>query len=186
MKIVPTSLPDVIILEPDVFTDDRGFFMETYQKERYETYGITCGFAQDNISFSVKDTLRGLHYQYPNEQAKLVQVVQGEVFDVAVDIRKGSPTFGKWAGEILSGENRRQLYIPEGFAHGFCVTSPDALFVYKCSTYYSPENEHGILWSDPDIGIKWPVTSPLLSDKDKKYPCLKDMQEKQLPKYPTK
>jgi len=183
MKTIQTNLPGVLVLEPAIFKDDRGFFMETYQRERYWESGIECDFVQDNLSFSVQGTLRGLHYQYPNEQAKLVQVIHGEVFDVAVDIREGSPTFGKWIGEILSEENKRQFFIPKGFAHGFCVTSTTALFVYKCSDYYSPENEHGILWSDPDIGIKWPTASPLLSDKDKNFSCLKDIQEKQVPKF---
>ena len=183
MNIIKTNLPGVILIEPDSFSDNRGFFMETYQKTRYQSVGITCDFVQDNLSFSIQGTLRGLHYQYPNEQTKLVQVIQGEVFDVAVDIRRGSPTFGKWTGATLSAENKRQLHIPEGFAHGFCVTSQAALFVYKCSDYYSPENEHGILWSDPDIGIQWPIASPLLSTKDQDYPCLKDIQETQLPRF---
>lgn len=182
MKPSNTNLPGVFIIEPAYFKDDRGFFMETYQKKRYQEWGIACEFVQDNLSFSIRGTLRGLHYQYPNEQAKLVQVIQGEVFDVAVDIRRGSPTFGKWTGATLTGENKLQLFIPEGFAHGFCVTSQTATFVYKCSDYYSPENEHGILWSDPDIGIQWPTISPLLSDKDQNYMCLKDIQKKQLPK----
>jgi dTDP-4-dehydrorhamnose 3,5-epimerase len=171
----------VLLMEPDVFGDQRGFFMETYQKKRYVELGIDDEFVQDNMTFSTFGTIRGLHFQNPDAQAKLVQVIQGEVFDVAVDIRKGSPTFGQYVGVVLSGENKRQLLIPEGFAHGFCVTSKTALFTYKCSDYYAPRNEHGILWNDPDIGIPWPVDDPILSDKDKQYPCLKDIPMNQLP-----
>jgi dTDP-4-dehydrorhamnose 3,5-epimerase len=181
MKIINTSIDGVIIIEPVHFKDDRGFFMETYQKERYQACGIKCDFVQDNLSSSIQGTLRGLHYQYPTAQAKLVHVIQGEVYDVAVDIRRGSPTYGKWTGEILSGENKRQLFIPEGFAHGFCVTSKTAILAYKCSNYYSPESEAGVLWSDPEIGIDWPVASPVLSEKDKKLPFLKNIPSDRLP-----
>jgi dTDP-4-dehydrorhamnose 3,5-epimerase len=183
MKILPTPIVDLLILEPPVYGDHRGFFMEIYQKDRYQTSGIDCEFVQDNLSRSVQGTLRGLHYQYPNTQAKLVQVIQGEVFDVAVDIRKGSSDFGKWFGIRLSQDNKRQLFIPEGFAHGFCVMSAEAIFTYKCSDYYSPENEQGILWSDPDIKIAWPVPSPILSEKDKGYPLLKNIPHERLPTY---
>lgn len=181
MKVTPTKIKDVLIIEPDVFEDPRGFFMETYHKKRYKEFGIDVGFVQDNLSFSVKGTLRGLHYQYPNAQAKLVQVIQGEVFDVAVDIRKGSPTFGNWVGARLSKENKRQFFIPEGFAHGYCVVSDQAIFSYKCSGFYSPKDEHGILWCDPDINIVWPNKSPLLSEKDQQYCELKNIPENKIP-----
>ncbi|MBN2514838.1 MAG: dTDP-4-dehydrorhamnose 3,5-epimerase [Deltaproteobacteria bacterium] len=183
MKVLETSLPGVLIIEPKVFDDERGFFMETYHEKRYRESGIDCCFVQDNFSYSVYGTLRGLHYQYPNGQAKLVQVLMGEVFDVAVDIRRGSPTFGKWCGEYLSDKNRRQLLIPEGYAHGFCVLSETALFIYKCSDFYTPESERGILWSDPGLKIEWPVDNPLLSEKDSNYQCLADVPVNSLPVY---
>lgn len=183
MKIIPTRLDGVVVVEPKVFTDARGYFFETYQANRYREKGIDSEFVQDNLSYSVKNTLRGLHYQYPHGQAKLVSVIKGEVFDVAVDIRIGSPNFGKWVGVILSAENHRQLFIPEGFAHGFCVLSDDAVFSYKCSEYYSSQSEHGFVWNDPKVGIEWPVVSPLLSEKDGKYPCLNDVLESDLPAY---
>jgi len=183
MKFLKTSIDDVLIIEPDVFDDKRGFFMETYQKQRYEENGITPAFVQDNISYSLSGTLRGLHYQLPNQQSKLVQVINGEIFDVAVDIRRGAPTFGKWTGAYLSGENKHQLFIPEGFAHGFCVISKEATFMYKCSDFYCRKNEKGLSWSDPELNIKWPVKEPVLSGKDEKYPCLKDIPEEHLPIY---
>ena len=181
MKIIKTELEGALIIEPRVFDDTRGYFMETYQQERYKDAGIDKVLVQDNLSYSVKNTLRGLHYQINKPQAKLVQVLKGKVFDVAVDIRKDSSTYGKWAGVELSDENKRQFYIPEGFAHGFCVLSETAYFVYKCSDYYSPEDEGGILWSDPDIGIKWPVSEPVLSEKDMKYSSLKEIKPEMLP-----
>ena len=183
MKIIETKLPGVLIIEPDVFGDSRGFFMETYHKERYRAIGIEAEFVQDNTSFSRKGTLRGLHFQYPHGQAKLVQVFMGEVFDVAVDIRKGSPKFGQWFGARLSSDNKQQLFIPAGFAHGFCVLSDTALFSYKCTDFYSPTDEKGVLWSDPDIGIEWPLDDPLLSDKDEKYPCVKNLDPEYLPPF---
>lgn len=183
MQVLKTKLEGLLIIEPRVFKDDRGFFMETYQTERYGKTGITCQFQQDNLSFSIQSTLRGLHYQYPFEQAKLVQVVRGEVFDVAVDIRVGSPTFGEWEGVWLSASNNRQLFIPEGFAHGFCVTSENAIFGYKCSSIYNPEAEGGIVWNDPNISIDWPVSSPLLSEKDILFQQLSTIPEDRLPKY---
>lgn len=186
VKVVEAGLKDILILEPHVFEDPRGFFVETYQQSRYRDLGIDVGFVQDNLSFSKKNTLRGLHFQYPREQAKLVQVLQGEVFDVAVDIRMGSPSFGKWYGSRLSAENKRQMFIPTGFAHGFCVLSETALFHYKCSEYYAPDCENGLLWCDPDLGIKWPLTAPVLSDKDGAYQCLADMAADCLPVYKTK
>lgn len=175
------ELSEVIIVEPDVFGDHRGYFMETYQRLRYRDSGIDVSFVQDNLSFSRRGVLRGLHYQFPNEQAKLVQVIKGEIFDVAVDIRKGSPSFGRWTSVILSHENKRQLFVPAGFAHGFCVLSDCAYVLYKCSDYYAPESEEGILWSDPDLGIKWPISNPLLSDKDAAYQYLKDIPRERLP-----
>jgi dTDP-4-dehydrorhamnose 3,5-epimerase len=182
MNVIPTSIKDVLIIEPRVFTDKRGFFMETYHQSRYQEAGIPSTFIQDNLSYSVKGTLRGLHFQINHPQAKLVQVVAGEIFDVAVDIRKGSSTFGKWVGVTLSSENKRQLFIPKGFAHGFCVLSETALFMYKCSDLYMQADEGGILWSDPDIGIEWPVTAPIVSDKDSGFPCLSTLLPHQLPR----
>ena len=183
MKVLPTELEGVLILEPEVFGDQRGFFLESYQQQRYCEAGIDAVFVQDNISFSVKRTLRGLHYQYPHAQAKLVQSLQGEIFDVAVDIRKGSPAFGRWAGAVLSSENRRQLYVPEGFAHGFCVLSESALFMYKCSDYYSPQDEGGLLWNDTDLGIDWPVRDPILSPRDAALKRLDRLDPNRLPTY---
>lgn len=183
MKIVETDLAGVVVVEPKVFGDARGFFYETWQKERYEEAGIKGTFVQDNVSFSRKGVLRGLHYQQPHSQGKLVSVLQGEVFDVAVDIRVGSPQFGKWTGVILSGENHRQLWIPEGFAHGFCVLSDTAFFSYKCTDVYTPACEGGILWNDPDIGIKWPIEEVVLSDKDQIYPLLKNISIDKLSKF---
>lgn len=172
MKVTETALPGVLLIEPKVFGDDRGFFFEAYHAKRYAEAGIPAAFVQDNLSRSVKGTLRGLHYQEPNAQGKLVQVLAGAVFDVAVDIRKGSPHFGKWVGYELSAENKRQLWIPAGFAHGFCVISDSADFSYKCTDFYSPAAERGIAWNDPDLGIAWPVERPLLSAKDAAAPKL--------------
>ncbi|MEA4836646.1 MAG: dTDP-4-dehydrorhamnose 3,5-epimerase [Anaeromusa sp.] len=183
MKKIETDLQGVWIVEPKVFGDQRGFFYETWQQQRYADIGIKGTFVQDNVSFSRKGVLRGLHYQQPHSQGKLVTVLQGEVFDVAVDIRVGSPQFGQWTGVVLSGENHRQLWIPEGFAHGFCVLSDTAYFSYKCTDVYAPDCEGGILWNDPDIGIKWPLEDVVLSDKDQIYPCLKEVSFEKLPKY---
>lgn len=180
MNVIPTAIEDVLLIEPKVFSDTRGYFMETYHRQRYRESGIPSEFVQDNLSFSVKGTLRGLHYQIRHPQAKLVQVISGEVFDVAVDLRIGSPSFGKWIGERLSSENKRQLFIPEGFAHGFCVLSETAIFLYKCSDVYDPQGEGGLLWSDPNVGIVWPVDVPLLSPKDSRFPLLKDIPEQML------
>ncbi|MGF1779074.1 dTDP-4-dehydrorhamnose 3,5-epimerase [Vibrio nomapromontoriensis] len=170
MKVIDTNISEVKIIEPQVFGDERGFFMETWQQKKFEelvTGGKPTPFVQDNHSKSSKGILRGLHYQTENTQGKLVRVVSGEVFDVAVDIRKDSPTFGQWVGVYLSAENKRQLWVPEGFAHGFYVTSDEAEFVYKCTDYYNPSAEHSILWSDPEVGVEWPlVDGPLLSHKD--------------------
>ncbi len=175
MKVIDTKIPDVKIIEPAVFGDDRGFFMETWQQKAFEEKVAKRTFVQDNHSKSKKGILRGLHYQTENTQGKLVRVVSGEVYDVVVDIRKGSPTFGEWIGVYLSAENKRQLWVPEGFAHGFYVTSDEAEFVYKCTDYYNPGAEHSILWNDPEIGIEWPIDeSPLLSAKDKQADNLAD------------
>ncbi len=183
MKLIETELPGVLILEPRVFEDSRGFFMQTYQHEQYVEAGINCTFVQDNMSVSCRHTLRGLHYQEPHGQAKLVQVLEGAVYDVVVDIRLGSPTFGKWLGVELSAQNNRQLFIPAGFAHGFVVMSERAIFVYKCSDYYAPNAEGGIIFSDPDLAISWPGHGFQLSDKDKLYRRLQDIPVGQLPKY---
>jgi dTDP-4-dehydrorhamnose 3,5-epimerase len=183
VNIISTELPGVIIFEPQVFGDPRGWFVETWSLKRYEEAGIRESFVQDNVSFSRRGILRGLHYQYPQPQGKLVQVLSGEVFDVAVDIRTGSPTFGKWFGAILSAENHRQMYIPPGFAHGFCVTSETALFSYKCTDYYNPATEGGIIFNDPALAIDWPVKAPHLSEKDSKYPVLSAIPRDLLPSY---
>jgi dTDP-4-dehydrorhamnose 3,5-epimerase len=183
MKVLPTTLDGVYIIEPRVFNDGRGFFMETYHQRRYSEVGIEQLFVQDNLSHSVRGTLRGLHYQLQHGQAKLIQVIKGAVFDVVVDIRRGSPSFSKWTGVNLSEENKRQLFVPEGFAHGFCVLSEVAKVVYKCSDFYTPEDEGGILWSDPDLAIDWPVEKPLLSDKDSRLPYLADVPPEGLPLY---
>ena len=167
MNIIKTELEDVLIIEPRVFSDNRGLFFESYNKDRYSSEVIDREFVQDNISISKKNVLRGLHYQLEHPQGKLVSVLEGEVFDVAVDIRKGSPTFGQWTGAILSAENRRQLYVPESFAHGFCVLSNTAIFSYKCTASYAPGDEYTLMYSDPDVGINWPCEKPRLSDKDK-------------------
>jgi dTDP-4-dehydrorhamnose 3,5-epimerase len=183
MKILPSSLPEILIIEPSVFQDERGFFMETYQQRRYTEAGIQRVFVQDNLSRSVHGTLRGLHYQVKHAQAKLIQVIRGAIFDVAVDIRRGSPYFGQWEGVDLSDENRRQLFLPEGFAHGFCVLSESAYVFYKCTDFYAAEDEGGILWADPDLAIKWPISEPLLSEKDSQLPCLADIPPERLPVY---
>jgi dTDP-4-dehydrorhamnose 3,5-epimerase len=183
VNVVETELPGVVVLEPAVHGDERGFFMEAWNRRRYEGIGIPAGFVQDNLSYSAKGVLRGLHFQHPNAQGKLVSVLRGEVFDVAVDVRLGSPSFGEWVGVTLSAENKRQLYVPEGFAHGFVVTGEAALFSYKCTAYYSPETEHSLLWSDPDLGIGWPVEAPELSAKDASAPALAQIAAGKLPRY---
>lgn len=168
MKILSTAIPDVILIEPKVFEDERGFFLESYQKKQFEQAGIEADFVQDNHSKSCRGTLRGLHYQLRQPQGKLVRVISGEVFDVAVDIRKRSPTFGQWVGDYLSAANKRMLWVPPGFAHGFLVTSVEAEVLYKASDFYAPEWERSILWNDPAIAIAWPVQDepPILSTKD--------------------
>ncbi len=172
MRVEPTALPEVLIIEPRIFKDDRGLFTETFHAERYVAAGLTAPFVQDNASRSIKGTLRGLHFQEPRPQGKLVFTVRGAIFDVAVDIRRGSPNFGRWVGVELNDENRRQLWVPPGFAHGFCALSDLADVVYKCTEVYSPADDRGILWSDPDVGIVWPIEAPLLSPKDAVLPRL--------------
>jgi len=183
MKFIEQSLPGVILIEPDVFEDNRGFFKETYHIAKYGDGGIEHLFVQDNHSHSQKGTLRGLHYQLRHPQAKLVYVVAGEVLDVAVDIRPGSPTFGQWTGTILSEKNRHQLFIPEGFAHGFCVLSETADVIYKCTDLYTPGDDYGVIWSDPAIDIVWPIENPMLSEKDGRNPKLSEIPEDLLPIY---
>ena len=181
MKVIETNLPGVLIVEPKVFGDERGFFFESYNKQRYQELGIKTEFVQDNVSFSAKGVLRGLHFQNPNSQGKLVSVLHGEVFDVAVDVRKSSPTFGQVATVTLSSENKRQFWIPAGFAHGFLVTSETALFAYKCDEFYSPTTEHSIVWNDSDLKINWPISAPTVSEKDKKGQKLADIDPRHLP-----
>jgi dTDP-4-dehydrorhamnose 3,5-epimerase len=175
MEIEATVIPGALIINPRVFGDDRGFFYETWSMQRYRDAGINEDFVQDNLSYSQRGVLRGMHLQNPNAQGKLVQVLQGEVFDVAVDIRRGSPAYGKWVGVELSNDNKRQFYVPPGCAHGFCVTSETALFSYKCTDQYNPEAEVSVLWDDPDIGIQWPLSDPLLSEKDRLATRLRDL-----------
>jgi dTDP-4-dehydrorhamnose 3,5-epimerase len=178
MKAIPTAIPDVIVLEPKVFGDERGFFYESFNARRFaELTGVTDQFVQDNHSKSARNVLRGLHYQIKQPQGKLVRVTAGAVFDVAVDLRQSSPTFGRWVGVELSGENKRQLWIPAGFAHGFVVTSDSAEFLYKTTDYWAPEHERAILWNDPAIGIVWPTeAAPLLSGKDQQALLLADAE----------
>jgi len=171
MKFIDTTLRGVVIIEPDIFGDERGFFMETWHRSRFRGAGVDVDFVQDNHSRSVKNTLRGLHYQLKQPQGKLIRVIAGEIFDVAVDIRRSSPGFGQWAGEILSADNRKMLWVPPGFAHGFLVISESAEVCYKCTDYYAPEFERSMLWNDTDLDITWPLqngSTPLLSDKDRK------------------
>jgi dTDP-4-dehydrorhamnose 3,5-epimerase len=181
MKIERTRLPGVVIVVPRVFRDPRGSFMEAWNKERYAEAGLPSGFVQDNLSESGRGVLRGLHYQHPAAQGKLLQVLRGEIYDVAVDIRRGSPTFGEWVGVVLSGDDPRQLYVPEGFAHGFVVTSEAALFSYKCTNQYQPRDEGTVLWDDPDLGIEWPIADPLLSSKDRAGVRLREIAADRLP-----
>lgn len=177
MKVTPTAIPEVLLIEPDVFGDNRGFFMESWHKQKFTEQGLTVDFVQDNHSRSTKGVLRGLHYQLRQPQGKLVRVVTGCVFDVAVDIRRGSPTFGQWVGAELSENNHHQLYIPPGFAHGFCVMSGVTDFLYKCTAGYNPQDEHGIMWNDPAIGIRWPGDNFVISEKDAANGLLENMTE---------
>ena len=174
MKVTELGLPGVLLLEPRIFGDERGFFLETFNVERYSEVGLTLPFVQDNLSRSRKGTLRGLHFQQPQAQGKLVQVLAGAVWDVVVDVRRGSPTFGRWLGLELSAENRFQLWVPPGFAHGFCVLSESADFFYKCTALYAPQHERALRWDDPELGIRWPIDRPTLSAKDAAAPLLSD------------
>jgi len=179
MRFIPTAIEDVVLIEPKVFGDHRGFFMETWRRDVFAEAGIDAPFVQDNHSLSTRGILRGLHYQIEQPQGKLVRVVAGAVFDVAVDVRANSPTFGRWVGEVLSAENKKMLWVPPGFAHGFYVLSEVAEFVYKCTDFYAPRHERAIRWDDPDIGIAWPLGeagSPVLSDKDARAPLLRDAE----------
>ena len=180
MKLLTCDIQGLLIIEPDVFGDARGFFMESWNRQRYRAAGLDVDFVQDNISFSRRGILRGLHFQNPRPQGKLIQALQGEVFDVAVDIRRGSPTFGRWHGLVLSSENKRQFYIPPGFAHGFEVLSETALFHYKCTEFYSPKDEVAIHWNDPQIAIQWNIREPLVSAKDGQAPRLADIPPSRL------
>ncbi|HLF96122.1 MAG TPA: dTDP-4-dehydrorhamnose 3,5-epimerase [Methylococcaceae bacterium] len=175
MNVRQAGLPGVLLFEPKVFGDARGWFFESWNRRCYAENGLDVDFVQDNLSSSGCGILRGLHFQNPQPQGKLVQVLQGEVFDVAVDIRRGSPTFGRWAGATLSAENRHQLYVPEGFAHGFCVRSERALFSYKCTGYYAAEHEFSLRWDDPELAIDWPIGAPQLSAKDREGRTLREL-----------
>ena len=181
MKVIQTSLLGAAVIEPQVFGDARGFFYESYNQAKYHAAGITATFVQSNVSRSSKGVLRGLHYQWPNPQGKLVSVLEGEVYDVAVDIRRGSSTFGQWAGVVLSAGNHRHFWIPEGFAHGFCVLSDHATFSYQCTALYDAKADASVRWNDATIGIDWPISAPQLSDKDLKAPLLTDIPTERLP-----
>lgn len=183
MRVVPTDLPGVVIIEPVVHRDARGFFLETFNAARFASAGLSVTFVQDNHSSSVQGTLRGLHAQRTRPQGKLVRVIEGEIWDVAVDVRPDQPTFGKWTATTLSADNFRQLYIPPGFAHGFCVLSPIAQVEYKCTALYDREDEIGIVYNDPDIGIPWPVAQPILSDRDRSHPRLAEVRTRLMPSY---
>lgn len=183
MKLTPTNLPGVLLIEPRVFADERGCFYESYNHGAFAEAGLHPQFVQSNVSESIRGVLRGLHYQQPNTQGKLVSVLEGEVFDVAVDIRRGSPQFGQWTAAILNTGNRRQLWIPEGFAHGFAVLSERAMVSYQCTALYDRASDAGIRWNDARIGIDWPVAQPLLSDKDAIAPFLDDVSAERLPEY---
>jgi dTDP-4-dehydrorhamnose 3,5-epimerase len=182
MRVAPTALAEVLVIEPDVHRDGRGYFVETYQAARYAEAAMARPFVQDNQSRSVRGTLRGLHLQIRHPQDKLVRVISGEIFDVAVDVRRGSPTFGHWVGMMLSGDNFLQFYVPVGFAHGFCVTSDEAIVEYKCTDVYDRDAEIGLRWNEPAFGINWPIDEPLLSARDRAHPPLKEMLEA-LPAY---
>lgn len=183
MKVIQTALPGCVVIEPKVFGDDRGFFFESWNAERFQPLGLPASFVQSNVSSSSQGVLRGLHYQWPRPQGKLVSVLEGEVYDVAVDIRRGSPTFGRWEAVLLSAENKRQFWIPEGFAHGFAVLSETALFSYLCTDVYVKEADAGIRWNDADIAVDWPISQPLLSAKDEQAPFLNDVPENRMPVY---
>ena len=181
MKVIETVLPGCVVIEPRVFADERGFFFESWNALRHAEHGLPTGFVQGNVSASTRGVLRGLHYQWPNPQGKLVSVLEGEVYDVAVDIRRGSPHFGRWTAAILSAENKRQMWIPEGFAHGFAVLSDNALFNYLCTAPYDPVADASIRWNDAELAIDWPLAAPLISDKDARAPFLADVATERLP-----
>jgi dTDP-4-dehydrorhamnose 3,5-epimerase len=185
MNVKETRLPGVVVVEPAVFCDDRGFLTEVWNQRRYDDAGLDVRFVQDNLSSSRRGVLRGLHYQWPAAQGKLVSVLQGEVFDVAVDIRSDSASYGQWVGVTLSSENRHQIYIPPGFAHGFAVLSETALVLYKCTGYYTPSDEGCVRWDDPAIGIDWPISAPILAKKDSEAPLLADVPAQRLPRIGT-
>lgn len=180
MQITKTEIPDILLLKPEVYQDDRGFFLETYREEHLESQDINVHFVQDNLSKSQKNTVRGLHYQIERPQDKLLMVMQGTIVDVAVDLRRDSPTFGEYVATELSAENKHQMFIPKGFAHGFSVLSDYALVYYKCSDYYYPEGERGLLWNDPDLDIDWKVENPIISEKDQNQPTIKEIPNKDL------
>jgi dTDP-4-dehydrorhamnose 3,5-epimerase len=184
VNVLVTDLPGVVIVEPQVHADGRGCFFESYHARRYADAGLPDQFVQDNHSCSARGTIRGLHYQLRRPQAKLVRVIRGAIFDVAVDIRRGSSTFGRWVGVELSADNKRQLFIPAGFAHGFCVLADVSEVEYKCTDYYVPDDQRGVLWNDPAIGVSWPVADPMLSEKDRTYPPLSPTRD-DLPRYDT-
>lgn len=183
MRIVQTRLPGCVVIEPVIFGDARGFFFETWNAERFGQHGLPSAFVQSNVSSSAKDVLRGLHYQWPRPQGKLVSVLEGEVYDVAVDIRRGSPTFGQWEAVVLSADNKKQFWIPEGFAHGFAVLSERAVFSYLCTEVYLKDFDAGVRWNDADVAVDWPISAPTLSGKDEVAPYLKDIPEARLPVY---
>ncbi len=183
IKVTPQRIPELLLIEPQVFGDERGFFKETFHAARYAELGICESFVQDNLSRSKRGILHGMHLQHPHAQGKLVSVVEGAVFDVAIDVRVGSPTFGQWVGIELSAANHRQLYVPAGFAHGFCVTSESALFSYKCTDVYHPDCELGVSYNDPEIAIAWPLTELLVSAKDALHPRLSQIEPSRLPRY---
>ena len=183
MKIIETDLPGCVVIEPAVHGDARGFFYESYNKAKWQEAGIDADFVQSNVSRSARGVLRGLHYQWPRPQGKLVSVLEGEVYDVAVDIRRGSPTFGQWAAVVLSAENKKQFWIPEGFAHGFAVLSERAIFSYLCTEVYLKDFDAGVRWNDADIAVDWPISAPTLSAKDESAPFLRDIAEDRLPVY---
>ena len=183
MKIIKTPLPGCLVIEPAVHGDTRGFFYESFHAEKFAQAGLDLKFVQTNVSRSAQGVLRGLHYQWPHSQGKLVSVLEGEVYDVAVDIRRGSPTFGQWAAAVLSADNKRHFWVPEGFAHGFAVLSEQASFVYQCTALYDREADAGIRWNDAQIGVDWPLAQPSLSDKDQRAPFLADVPPERLPPY---
>ena len=183
MRVTPQSIPEVLLIEPRVFRDPRGHFLEIFQARRYPEHGLPADFVQDNLSYSLRGVVRGLHYQLQFPQGKLIVPLTGEIWDVVLDIRRGSPTFGTWLSMTLTADPCRQLYVPPGFAHGFAVLSDKASVLYKCTDFYHPEDEYGIIWNDPDLAIPWPAAAPVLSDKDRQYSRLRDLSQEQLPVY---